>query len=149
VDVETGEKLGPGLIGEICLQTPFMLKEYFKQPEETAKAIINGWYHTGDKGYYDNNENLFVIGRYKELIKYRMAHVLPTNIEKHLMTHPAVEDAGVVGLPHDVDGELPVAFIVSRQGHSTTASDLIRFIDGKFLNDFFSAVDFLTIQPRW
>ena len=65
------------------------------------------------------------------------------------MTHPAVEDAGVVGLPHDVDGELPVAFIVSRQGHSTTASDLIRFIDGKFLNDFFSAVDFLTIQPRW
>ena len=53
------------------------------------------------------------------------------------MTHPAVEDAGVVGLPHDVDGELPVAFIVSRQGHSTTASDLIRFIDGKFLNDFF------------
>ena len=53
------------------------------------------------------------------------------------MTRPAGEDAGVVGLPHDVDGELPVAFIVGRQGYSTTARDLIRFIDGKFLNDSF------------
>ena len=55
--------------------TPTVFTEYLNRPEETAKTIRDGWVHTGDKGYYDENENLFVIGRYKELIKYRMAHV--------------------------------------------------------------------------
>ena len=99
-------------------------------------------------------ENIYVIGRYKELIKYRMAHVstsvfrlhcvllqmmsfstvqvVPSNIEKHLLTHAAVEDAAVVGRPHDVDGELPTAFVVVRAGHSVTADELVRFIDGQY-----------------
>ena len=57
--------------------------------------------------------------------------VVPTNIEKHLMTHPAVEDAGVVGLPHDVDGELPLAFVVVRDGHSVTADELVGYTNRK------------------
>ncbi len=56
--------------------------------------------------------------------------VVPTNIEKYLMTHPAVEDAAVVGQPHDVDGELPTAFVVVRTGQSTTAEEIVRFIQG-------------------
>jgi len=51
------------------------MKGYFNNPKATAETIVDGWVHTGDQGYYDENENLFVIGRYKELIKYRMAHV--------------------------------------------------------------------------
>jgi len=75
IDPETGRKLGPGEIGELCVLTHFMMKEYLNRPDETAKTVIDGWLHTGDKGYYDTDENVFVIGRYKELIKYRMAHV--------------------------------------------------------------------------
>ena len=59
--------------------------------------------------------------------------MVPTNIEKYLMTHPAVEDAAVVGRPDDVDGELPTAFVVVRAGQSTTAEEIIRFIDGAYL----------------
>ena len=58
--------------------------------------------------------------------------MVPSNIEKHLLTHAAVEDAAVVGRPHDVDGELPTAFVVVRAGHSVTADELVRFIDGQY-----------------
>lgn len=56
--------------------------------------------------------------------------MVPTNIEKHIMTHPAVEDVGVIGLPHDVDGELPLAFVVLREGKSATAEDIATYTDG-------------------
>ena len=71
----SGEKLGPRQIGEICGITGTIFTEYINRPDETANAIRDGWVHTGDIGYYDENENLFVIGRYKELIKYRIAQV--------------------------------------------------------------------------
>ncbi len=57
---------------------------------------------------------------------------MPTNVEKHLMTHPAVEDAAVVGQPHRVHGELPTAFVVIRTGYTVTADELIRFMDGEY-----------------
>jgi len=125
VDEFTDEKLGPHEIGEICFQSPFTMKEYLNNPKATAETIRDGWFHTGDKGYYDNDENVFVIGRFKEMIKYRMAHVVPTNIEKQIMKHPAVEEVGVVGLPDEVDGELPMAFVVLKEGKTATAEELI------------------------
>jgi len=125
VDEFTDEKLGPHEIGEICFQSPFTMKEYLNNPKATAETIRDGWFHTGDKGYYDNDENVFVVGRFKEMIKYRMAHVVPTNIEKQIMKHPAVEEVGVVGLPDEVDGELPMAFVVLKEGKTATAEELI------------------------
>jgi len=125
--VHTGEKLGPNQIGEICAKSPYLLKEYRNNPKATMETVREGWIHTGDKGYYNNDENIFIIGRFKELIKYRMSHVVPTNIEKQMMTHPAIEEVGVVGLPHEVDGELPLAFVVLRKGQSATAQELIDY----------------------
>merc|ERR1712071_699905 len=124
VDEFTDEKLGPHEIGEICFQSPFTMKEYLNNPKATTETIRDGWFHT-DKGYYDNDENVFVVGRFKEMIKYRMAHVVPTNIEKQIMKHPAVEEVGVVGLPDEVDGELPMAFVVLKEGKTATAEELI------------------------
>ena len=114
--------------------------------------IKDGYVHTGDKGYYDEDERLFIVGRYKELIKYGVAHVclfyclihhnfateyiapsifhtqvVPTNVEKQMMTHPAVKEVGVVGLPDEVFGELPLAFVVLREGATATAEELINY----------------------
>jgi len=132
---ESGRKLGPGEIGQVCMQTPSIMKEYLRNPKATAEFIQDGWCHSGDKGYYDTNEDIFIIGRYKELIKYRMSHVVPTNIEKYLMSHEAVKDAGVVGLPNDVDGELPLAFVALKPGCDVTAEEIIAFIDGKVMDE--------------
>jgi len=125
VDEFTGEKLGSHEIGEVCFKSPYTMQEYLNNPKATAETIKEGWIHTGDKGYYDTDENLFVVGRFKEMIKYRMAHVVPTNIEKQMMTHPAIEEVGVVGLPHEVDGEWPMAFVVLKKGHTATAEELM------------------------
>jgi acyl-coenzyme A synthetase/AMP-(fatty) acid ligase len=98
---------------------------------------------------------VFVIGRYKELIKYRNINVfdliflliqpqnftnfvqhsikiLPTNVEKHMMTHPAIEDVAVVGSPHEEDGERPLAFVVLSEDSKVTAEELISFTNGSF-----------------
>jgi len=135
IDELTDKKLGPNEIGHVCVNTPSMMKEYLNNAKATVELIRDGWCHTGDKGYYDTNGNVFIIGRYKELIKYRMAHVVPTNIETYLMTHEAVEDAGVVGLPDDVDGELPMAFVVLKPGLSATAQDIIAFVNDKVMDE--------------
>nr|CAH0109907.1 unnamed protein product [Daphnia galeata] len=135
IDSDTGEKLGANQVGEICIQSPFMLKEYLNKPKETADFIRGGWAHTGDKGYYDKKEHVFVLGRYKELIKYRNAHVVPTNVEKYLMTHPAVVDAAVVGLPHEVDGERPMAFVVLSPDLHATVDELIAYTSEKVMDE--------------
>jgi len=135
IDEVTGEKLGPNEIGEICAKSPYTMKEYLNNPKATAETIKDGYIHTGDKGYYDDNENLFVIGRFKELIKYRMAHVVPSNIEKQMMTHPDVEEVGVVGQPDECDGELPLAFVVLRKGATATAEELITYTNGLVIEE--------------
>jgi len=135
IDELTGEKLGPGEIGHICMHTPSIMKEYFNNPKATAEFMQDGWCRSGDRGYYNTSEQIFVIGRYKELIKYRMAHVVPTNIEKHLMNHEGVADAGVVGLPDDVDGELPLAFVVLKPECNVSAEEIITYINGEVMDE--------------
>jgi len=127
VDENSGAKLGANQVGEICAKSPYMLKEYRNNPKATAETIIDGWLHTGDQGYFDDDENLYVIGRYKELIKYRMAHVVPTRIEKEMLRHPDIQDVAVIGLPDDVDGELPLAFVVLRPNKSVSQEQLVQF----------------------
>ncbi|KZS12491.1 Uncharacterized protein APZ42_022630 [Daphnia magna] len=99
----------------------------------------NVWFNTGDQGYYDAENNLFVIGRYKELIKYKSRKVAPSNIETQLMTHSAVKDVAVVGLPHDIDGEHPLAYVVIKmddQGHPlVTAKELIDFTNERVVDE--------------
>jgi len=150
IDETTGEKLGPNQIGEICAHSPFTMKEYLNNPKATAETIQDGWIHTGDKGYYDTDEHLFVIGRFKELIKYRMAHVVPTNIEKQMMTHPAVEEVGVVGQPHEEDGERPLAFVVLRKGATATAEELVDYTNGLVIEEekLRAGVRFIDEIPR-
>ncbi|XP_046459255.1 4-coumarate--CoA ligase-like isoform X1 [Daphnia pulex] len=135
IDNDTGVKLGANQVGEICVKSPFMLTEYLNRPEETANFLRNGWAHTGDKGYYDDKERVFVIGRYKELIKYRNINILPTNVEKHMMTHPAIEDVAVVGSPHEEDGERPLAFVVLSENSKVTAEELISYTNGKVMEE--------------
>ncbi|EFX78400.1 hypothetical protein DAPPUDRAFT_320528 [Daphnia pulex] len=111
------------------------MTEYLNKPEETANFLRDGWAHTGDKGYYDDGERVFVIGRYKELIKYRNINILPTNVEKHMMTHPDIVDVAVVGLPHEDDGERPLAFVVLSENGKVTAEELISFTNGQVMEE--------------
>ncbi|EDV28567.1 putative 4-coumarate--CoA ligase 3 [Trichoplax sp. H2] len=113
VDVETGESLGTGKDGELCIKGPQVMKGYFNNPEATANTIDkDGWLHTGDIGHYNEDKKFYIVDRLKELIKYKGFQVPPAELEGILISNPKIADAAVIGVPDFEAGELPKAFIV-------------------------------------
>ncbi len=113
VDVETGHELGPNERGEICVRGPQIMKGYLNNSEATAQTIDDdGFLHTGDIGYVDDNGYFYIVDRLKELIKYKGFQVPPAELEALLLTHPAIKDAAVIGKPDEEAGELPKAYVV-------------------------------------
>jgi acyl-CoA synthetase (AMP-forming)/AMP-acid ligase II len=111
-----GRLLPPGEQGEICVRGPQVMLGYLNRPEATAAMIDSeGWLHTGDLGFGDERGRFFIVDRLKELIKYKGCQVAPAELEALLLTHPAVADAAVIGLPDPEAGEVPKAFVVLRQ----------------------------------
>ncbi len=98
--------------GELICSGPNVMQGYLNKPEETAKALRNGWYHTGDLARSDENGFLTITGRLKELVIRGGQNISPAEIEEALLTHPSVRDAVVVGVPHETLGEVPVAYVV-------------------------------------
>jgi acyl-CoA synthetase (AMP-forming)/AMP-acid ligase II len=115
IDLESGVALGPRQEGEICVRGPQIMKGYLNRPEATAQTIDQeGWLHTGDIGYADEDGHFFIVDRAKELIKYKGFQVPPAELEAILLTHPAVADAAVIPFPDAEAGELPKAYVVLR-----------------------------------
>ena len=124
---ERGELLAPGEVGEICVlgaeHGPFAgvytpMLGYWNKPEATREALREGRYHTGDLGTLDENGQLFVMGRKKELIIRGGANVYPAEVERVIHEHPGVAAAAVVGVPDPRLGERVVAFVELSPGAS-------------------------------
>ncbi|WP_159056584.1 beta-ketoacyl synthase N-terminal-like domain-containing protein, partial [Streptomyces yokosukanensis] len=112
VDTETGEDVADGQEGEVWVRGPSVMAGYHNQPEATAAAFKDGWYRTGDLARRDEAGYFTITGRKKELIIRAGENIHPGEVEEVLRTVPGVADVAVVGKPHDVLGEVPVAFIV-------------------------------------
>jgi len=116
VDVETGEDLGPNEQGEIWIKGPFVMKGYLNNSEATAATVDSeGWFHSGDIGYVDDDGYFYIVDRLKELIKYKAYQVAPAELEAILVTHPAIVDAAVIPSPDEEAGEIPKAFVVLKE----------------------------------
>lgn len=115
VDTETGRAVGPFEKGEICFKGDCIMKGYIGNKAATDETIKNGWLHSGDIGYYDNDLEFFIVDRLKELIKYKGFQVAPAELEALLLQHPKIKDAAVIGKPDLEAGELPMAFVVRQQ----------------------------------
>jgi acyl-CoA synthetase (AMP-forming)/AMP-acid ligase II len=116
VDLETGEQLGAGERGEVCVRGPQIMQGYLNNPEATARTIdVENWLHTGDIGYFDEDGHFFIVDRAKELIKYKGFQVPPAELEAVLLTHPSIADAAVIPYPDDEAGEVPKGIIVLRE----------------------------------
>lgn len=131
-----GTEAATGEVGEICGRGPAMMPGYYKQPELTARAIINGWLHTGDAGYLDEDGYLFLVDRMKDMIISGGVNVYPRDIEEVIIRHPAVREAAVFGIPDERWGEVPVAAVVPHEGQTIDTAELIAWInehiDAKF-----------------
>ncbi len=122
---ESGRSLPPGELGELVMRGPQLASGYYRRPEETAASWRNGWFHTGDAGYMDAQGYVFLVDRIKEIIKRSGYSVAPAEVERALLSHPAVSEAVVIGVPDASLGEEVKAFVVLRAGASAAAADLI------------------------
>jgi acyl-CoA synthetase (AMP-forming)/AMP-acid ligase II len=113
VDVASGEDVPDGERGELLIRGPQVMKGYLNNPQATALAIDpDGWLHTGDIATVDEHGAVRIVDRVKELIKYKGYQVAPAELEALLLSHPAIADAAVIGIPDEQAGEVPKAFVV-------------------------------------
>ncbi|MFN0144897.1 MAG: long-chain-fatty-acid--CoA ligase [Dehalococcoidia bacterium] len=136
-------------IGEICARGNMVLKGYWEQPEETAKAIHGGYFHTGDLAVWDEFANVHIVDRKKDVIISGGENISSPEVEDALYKHPAVLECAVVGVPHEKWGETPKALIVLRSGMSATEQEILEF-SRKHLAHFRcpTSVDFVESLPR-
>jgi len=114
-------------VGEVCARSNVVFAGYWQQPDETAKAIRDGWFHTGDLGVWDDTGSIQLVDRKKDVIISGGENISSPEIEDALFQHPAVLECAVIGVPHEKWGETPKALVVPRPGSSPTPEELIAF----------------------
>jgi long-chain acyl-CoA synthetase len=128
VDLTDHEKeLEIGQPGEIAIKGPQIMMGYYKKPEETAQALIDGWFLTGDIGKFDEDGYLSVVDRKKDMIIAGGYNIYPVELDEVLMGHPKIMEACAIGIPHEYRGETVKAFIVARDGEALTKEEVVAY----------------------
>jgi len=125
---EAGNLLLPGERGEIVVRGPLVTPGYYRNQAATAEASRYGWHHTGDVGYLDDDNYLYIVDRLKDMIISGGFNVYSAEVEQALLAHPAVLDCGVIGLPDDKWGERVTAVLQLRPGHEVTPDEIRAFV---------------------
>ena len=146
---EQGTELAPREIGEICLHSPANMTGYWNRPEATADTLRDGWVHTGDAGYLDEEGYVFVCDRVKDMILYAGENVYPAEVESALMGHPDVAECAVIGVPHDRWGEEVKAIVVPKPGSAPKPHEILAHARGQIAGfKVPKTVDFADSLPR-
>ncbi len=125
---ENGKDLGPNQVGEIVARGPRVMAGYWKDAEKTAKTIDkDGWVHTNDMGYRDEDGYFFLAGRVTDMIKRGGELIAPEEVELVLNTHPKIDEVAVIGVPDEEWGEQPKAIVVLKKGETATADEIIEY----------------------
>ena len=128
VDVETGnDEVPTGQSGEILIKAPYVMKEYWNNPEETASQLKDGWLHTGDVAVQDEDGYVFIVGRKKDMIIAGGYNIYPREIDEILHTHPKVAEAVSLGVPDAYRGETVKAYVVPVAGQTANEEEIIDF----------------------
>lgn len=128
---ETGTRLAPGEVGEICLTGPKVMKTYWRDPKRTADSFFGDRFRSGDMGYLDEDGFLFLVDRKKDMVLTGGENVASSEVERVLYQMDGISEAAVIGLPDATWGERVVAIVVLDDGHSLTLDALQAFFRGK------------------
>ena len=127
VDPESNTDLGTGTAGELLIRGPHVCSGYWRNPEATAKAIVDGWFHTGDMAHKDEDGFFFIDGRYKDMIKSGGENIYAAEVEAVVREHPDVKDAALIGKQDKTWGEVGLMIVILEDGKSTTEDELKEF----------------------
>ncbi|MFF9090559.1 class I adenylate-forming enzyme family protein [Streptomyces sp. NPDC014991] len=122
---QDGREVPSGQIGEIVVRGPGVMQGYWNDPQATREITLDGWTKTGDLGFVDGEGRISLVDRTKDLIIRAGQNVYPSEVERALMTHPAVRDAAVVGMPDEDYGEVPLAYVAPEPGTDVSAAELL------------------------
>jgi 4-coumarate--CoA ligase len=151
VDTDTRKLLPPYQVGEICIKSTQVTPGYYKLPKITEQTFDSeGFIKSGDAGYYDEQNNLYIVGRYKDIIKVNTIQVSPTELEQLLVSHEAVKEAAVIGIPDEEMDEVPKAFVVIRDGYKIDEESLKLFIKERVnpIKQLYGGVVFMKRLPK-
>ena len=149
VSLDDGRTLPPGELGEIALRSPTVMLGYYKNPEETQKTIVEGWLHTGDIGYVDQDGYFYITDRKKELIIVGGFNVFPREIDELIYQHPKVKEGISVGIPDPRKGERIKVYIVLKAGETATPEEFIAYFKERLTPyKVPSEVEFRTELPK-
>ena len=131
IDNATGKELPAREVGEIWCKSPQVMKGYWNNPKATAESITpDGWFKTGDAGYRDEDGYIYIHDRVKDMIVSGGENVYPAEVESALMSHPAIADVAVIGVPHEKWGETVKAIVVKKADVAVTEAEIIEFSKG-------------------
>jgi acyl-CoA synthetase (AMP-forming)/AMP-acid ligase II len=128
---DQGREVPAGTTGEICVCGPAVFAGYYNNPEANAKAFRDGWFRTGDLGHMDEEGFLFITGRASDMYISGGSNIYPREIEEKILTHPAVAEVAVLGVPDRTWGEAGVAVCALRPDQTLTEADLLAWLDGR------------------
>ncbi|MEW6213219.1 MAG: fatty acid--CoA ligase [Acidobacteriota bacterium] len=144
-----GNPLPPGEVGEIVCRSPQVMKGYWNLADATASAIRDGWFYTGDAGYFDEEGYLYIHDRLKDMIISGGENIYPAEVESVIFSHPAVADVAVIGVPDEKWGEAVKAVVVKKAGADVTEEDIIAFARERMAHyKAPRSVDFVAALPR-
>jgi acyl-CoA synthetase (AMP-forming)/AMP-acid ligase II len=129
VHIEDNRNIPPWMVGELCIKGDGVMKEYYKNPELTAKTIENGWLHTGDMARIDSEGYVFLVDRKKDVIIVGGENIYPIEVEDAIHNHPKVYDVAVIGVPDPRLVEIPAAIIDLKPGETMTEDEMKAFIE--------------------
>lgn len=131
VNPETGAEVGPNEPGELLIKGPHVTTGYWRNPEATAKSLVDGWFYTGDTARRDEDGFYTIIGRYKDMIKSGGENVYAAEVESAVREHPAVAECALIGKPDEKWGEVGLMVVVLEKGKTVTEQELKAYCDGK------------------
>ncbi len=128
---EDGRTVELGDPGEVVVRGPNVFQGYWNQPDETNKVLVDGWFHTGDVAVKDEDGYIYLVDRKRDLIIVSGFNVFPSEVEQALIQHDRVQEAAVIGIPHDYSGEAVKAYVVLEPGAHIDATDLLADLRGR------------------
>ncbi|WP_336811099.1 acyl-CoA synthetase [Bosea sp. MMO-172] len=128
---DQGKEVEPGVQGEICVIGPAVFAGYYDNPEANAKSFRNGWFRTGDLGHMDEQGFVYITGRASDMYISGGSNIYPREIEEKILTHPAIAEVAVLGVPDPVWGEIGIAVCVNRPGQNATEAEIADFLGPK------------------
>lgn len=131
VHPETREELPTGEVGEVAVKSPYVFEGYYQNPQATQKVLKDGWFYMGDSGRLDENGFLYITGRYKDVIVYGGVNIYPDQVEEVIEQVPGVVETAVIGVPDEMYGEVPRAYVVKNESSPLSERDIVEFCKGR------------------